>query len=309
MTNLDEDEPHTPFEATSAQDINDSLKRKLYLLMENPSSSNAAFWVNVVVSVLIVFSAIMITVETIPAFRSAESNKVWFNMEIVMVAIFSLEYILRMFAHSDSFSMLGKFFISPLTIIDFISIVPFYIEIIAKRDTTYEFRYLILRLFRLFRLFKTYKYTNTLVMTIEVMVIAFRRSRDALYALFFCLITCVVLFSTLLYFAERGTWDENLQTFVDPNGNPSSFDSIPATFWFVIVTITTTGYGDIVPATFIGKLVTFPAMVFGVLLIALPSIIMGRHFTIVWEAMRRRQHYNSSAVGGKKKKKKKKKVN
>ncbi|KAG2234195.1 hypothetical protein INT48_005995 [Thamnidium elegans] len=264
MTNLDEDEPHTPFEATSAQDINDSLKRKLYLLMENPSSSNAAFWVNVVVSVLIVFSAIMITVETIPAFRSAESNKVWFNMEIVMVAIFSLEYILRMFAHSDSFSMLGKFFISPLTIIDFISIVPFYIEIIAKRDTTYEFRYLILRLFRLFRLFKTYKYTNTLVMTIEVMVIAFRRSRDAF-----------------------------------------SFDSIPATFWFVIVTITTTGYGDIVPATFIGKLVTFPAMVFGVLLIALPSIIMGRHFTIVWEAMRRRQHYNSSAVGGKKKKKKK----
>lgn len=57
-------------------------------------------------------------------------------------------------------------------------------------------------------------------MTIEVMVIAFRRSRDALYALFFFLITCVVLFSTLLYFAERGIWDENLLTFVDPNGNP-----------------------------------------------------------------------------------------
>lgn len=57
-------------------------------------------------------------------------------------------------------------------------------------------------------------------MTIEVMVIAFRRSRDALYALFFCLITCVVLFSTLLYFAERGVWDENLEAFVDPSGNP-----------------------------------------------------------------------------------------
>lgn len=57
-------------------------------------------------------------------------------------------------------------------------------------------------------------------MTIEVMVIAFRRSRDALYALFFFLVTCVVLFSTLLYFAERGVWDETLETFVDPNGNP-----------------------------------------------------------------------------------------
>lgn len=60
-------------------------------------------------------------------------------------------------------------------------------------------------------------------MTIEVMVIAFRRSRDALYALFFFLITCVVLFSTLLYFAERGVWDEKLQTFVDPNGKPRFF--------------------------------------------------------------------------------------
>ncbi|CAO3655711.1 unnamed protein product [Mucor hiemalis] len=299
LTNLDEDEPHTPFDAIdtmAAQNITHKFKRKLYLLMEDPASSSAAFWVNVVISGFIVFSAIMTTVETIPAFRSAESNRVWFNLETIMVSIFSLEYILRMIAHSDSFTMFRKFLLSPLSIIDFISIVPFYIELIAKRDTTYEFRYLILRLFRLLRLFKTYKYTNTIVMTIEVMVIAFRRSRDALYALFFFLITCVVLFSTLLYFAERGVWDEKLQTFVDPNGKPSSFDSIPATFFFVVVTITTTGYGDIVPATFIGKLVTFPAMVFGVLLIALPSIIMGRHFTIVWEAMRRWQRYNSDAV-------------
>jgi voltage-gated potassium channel Kch len=51
--------------------------------------------------------------------------------------------------------------------------------------------------------------------------------------------------------------------YIDPS--ISSFDSIPAAFFFIIVTITTTGYGDIVPATFIGKLVTFPAMVFGVL--------------------------------------------
>lgn len=82
MTNFDEDEPHTPFDATNrstaaAEGITHDLKRQLYLLMEDPSSSSAAFWANVVVSVLIVFSAIMTTVETIPAFRSAESNKVW----------------------------------------------------------------------------------------------------------------------------------------------------------------------------------------------------------------------------------------
>lgn len=102
-------------------------------------------------------------------------------------------------------------------------------------------------------------------MTIEVMMMAFRRSGDALSALFFFTVTCVVLFSTLLYFAERGIWDETLETFVASDGSPrykeeekkrislirkfdtfffcSSFDSIPAAFWFVLVTITTTGYG------------------------------------------------------------------
>ncbi|CAO3600716.1 unnamed protein product [Absidia cylindrospora] len=282
----DDTEPNHDLE----NDIDNRLKQSLYLLLEEPSSSRAAFWTNVVVSFLIVSSAVMTTIETIPAFRSAESNRVWFHLESTMVALFTLEYILRLFAHSDSLQMLKRFIIAPISIIDFISIIPFYIEVIAQRDTTYEFRFTILRLFRLLRLFKTYKYSNAIIMTIEVMMVALRRSGDALSALFFFLVTCVVLFSTLLYFAERGTWDESMETFVDPDGNPSAFDSIPAAFWFVLVTITTTGYGDMVPTTFIGKLVTFPAMMFGVLLIALPSIIVGRNFTIVWESMRRRQY-------------------
>ncbi|KAL0085837.1 hypothetical protein J3Q64DRAFT_1821395 [Phycomyces blakesleeanus] len=302
-----------------AESMTHHVKQQLYLLLEAPSSSRAAFWINVVVSMLIVLSAVMTTMETIPAFRSEDSNRLWqvsiyyfilegmqnkrnseiklldlFQLEVAMVSLFTLEYLLRVFAHSDSLGMIKHFFLSPLSIIDFISIVPFYIELLAKRDTTYEFRFTILRLFRLLRLFKTYQYSNTIAMTIEVLVLAMRRSSDALSALFFFLVTSVVLFSTLLYFAERGVWDSTVETFVNPGGNPSSFDSIPAAFWFVLVTITTTGYGDMVPATFIGKLVTFPAMMFGVLLIALPSIIVGRNFTTVWEIMRRHEQPNHS---------------
>ncbi|KAI8598876.1 hypothetical protein EDD21DRAFT_175837 [Dissophora ornata] len=142
-----------------------------------------------------------------------------------------------------------------------------------------------MRLFRLLRVFRTFKYSSTIIMTIEVMIVAIKRSMDALSALFFFLITGTMLFSTLLYFAERGEWDEARQVFVDANNNPSTFDSIPAAFWFVMVTITTTGYGDMVPTTFIGKLISFPAMMCGILLITLPSIIIGRNFTLVWEAM------------------------
>ncbi|CAO3569927.1 unnamed protein product [Mortierella alpina] len=271
---------------SQANAIRNPFKRKLFLLLEDPSSSHAAFALNVWVSFAIVLSAVITTIETIPSFRSTDSV-VWFDFETVMVAFFTIEFAGRVICHSDSFKQLKKFLLSPLAIIDILSILPYYIELALARDTTVFFRFTILRLFRLLRVFRTFKYSSTIIMTIEVMIVAIKRSMDALSALFFFLITGTMLFSTLLYFAERGEWDEARQVFIDANNNPSTFDSIPAAFWFVMVTITTTGYGDMVPTTFVGKLISFPAMMCGVLLITLPSIIIGRNFTLVWEAMQR----------------------
>lgn len=62
-----------------------------------------------------------------------------------------------------------------------------------------------------------------------------RRSRHALLALSFFVLMALVVFSTLLYFAERGTWDDVLETFVDDEGVKSQFESIPAAAWFVLV--------------------------------------------------------------------------
>ncbi|KAF9586045.1 hypothetical protein BGW38_010247 [Lunasporangiospora selenospora] len=282
---VDDDDPHTRSNS-QANAIRNPFKRKLFLLLEDPSSSNPAFALNVWVSFAIVLSAVITTIETIPSFRSTDSI-VWFDFETVMVAFFTIEFIARVIAHSDSWKQLKRFLLSPLAIIDILSILPYYIELALTRDTTVFFRFTILRLFRLLRVFRTFKYSSTIIMTIEVMIVAIKRSMDALSALFFFLMCGTMLFSTLLYFAERGEWDEARQVFVDANGNPSTFDSIPAAFWYVMVTITTTGYGDMVPTTFIGKLISFPAMMCGVLLITLPSIIIGRNFTLVWEAMQR----------------------
>ncbi|CAJ0902257.1 6282_t:CDS:2, partial [Entrophospora sp. SA101] len=278
---------------TEANSMQTDWKRKLFLLLEDPSSSNAALIVHVFVSFSIVLSAVLTTIETIPSFRST-SGSVWFNFETTLVVVFTIEYILRFIAHSDSIKQLWQFIKAPLTIIDFIAIVPYYIALGFHHDTTYDFRFTILRLFRLLRVFKAFKYSSTIIMTIEVMIIAVKRSMDALGALFFFMVTSIVLFSSLLYFLKDGTWDQEKLTFVDSNGYPSSFDSIPSAFWFVMVTITTTGYGDMVPTTIIGKLIAFPAMMCGILLIALPSIIVGRNFTLVWEAMRQ---YRRSAAG------------
>jgi hypothetical protein len=71
-THIDVDDP-----PPILPDIKNDLKRKLYLLLEEPASSKGAFWTNVVVSFLIVFSAVTTTIETIPSFRSAKSIQVW----------------------------------------------------------------------------------------------------------------------------------------------------------------------------------------------------------------------------------------
>lgn len=67
------------------------------------------------------------------------------------------------------------------------------------------------------------------------MILSTRRSKHALLALSFFVTMAVIVFSTLLYFAERGTWDETLETFVDSEGVKTQFESIPAAAWFVLV--------------------------------------------------------------------------
>lgn len=53
--------------------------------------------------------------------------------------------------------------------------------------------------------------------------------------------------------------------------------------------ITTVGYGEITPRSFLGRLITVPLLVFGLLLIALPTFVLGREFSIVWDLMKEHQ--------------------
>lgn len=161
------------------------------------------------------------------------------------------------------------------------------------QDTAVFFRFSILRMFRLLRVFRPFRYNHTILLTIEVMYLSVRRSQHALLAISFFVVMVLTIFSTLLYFAERGTWDTTLETFINTDGDPTQFASIPAAAWFVLVTITTVGYGEITPRSFLGRLVTLPLLVFGLLLIALPSFVLGREFSIVWEKMTSQQQHES----------------
>jgi hypothetical protein len=198
----------------------------------------------------------------------------------MIIFVFTIEYILRFIAHSQTWSSAWKFAKSPLGIIDLLAVIPYYVELLTShrsstasnvpvpgpaldplRNATeplvlpkpvlgsyssahlsYVFRTTILKMFRLFRMFRVFKHSSLLQLSIEVLIIALKKSVDALSALLFFALMTIVLFSTLMYFAERGTWDPLNRVFLDGAGRPSRFDSIPASFWFVVVTLTTTGY-------------------------------------------------------------------
>ncbi|KAG9048633.1 hypothetical protein FS837_012342 [Tulasnella sp. UAMH 9824] len=259
-------------------------KRTLFRLFESPTSSSSAFVIHVTSTGLIVFSAFITILETLPAFHATPSY-VWFGIETSLVVLFTMEYIGRFLAHSESWSELLKWAGTFFAIIDLLAILPYYIMIAVRADTTTFFRFSILRTFRLLRVFRPFRYSNTILLTIEVMYIAVMRSKEALFALAFFVGMALVVFSTLLYFAERGTWDDTLGTFVNSDGDPSQFESIPAAAWFVLVTITTVGYGEIIPRSFLGRLIAVPLLMFGLILIALPSFVLGREFSVVWEGM------------------------
>ncbi|KAJ7581028.1 hypothetical protein C8J56DRAFT_1029396 [Mycena floridula] len=267
--------------------IQTPYKRDLFALLEQPTTSSGAFIIHILMTALILFSALVTILETVPAFHSMPTQ-VWFGVETSLVALFTIEYIARCIAWSDTWISLFRWMTSFYGIIDLLSVFPYYLELLLQQDTSVFFRFSILRMFRLLRVFRPFRYNNTILLTIEVMYLSVRRSQHALLAITFFVMMVLTVFSTLLYFAERGTWDTTLETFINSDGDPTQFASIPAAAWFVIVTITTVGYGEITPRSFLGRLVTLPLLVFGLLLIALPSFVLGREFSIVWDKMTNR---------------------
>ncbi|KAF8074171.1 hypothetical protein FPV67DRAFT_791341 [Lyophyllum atratum] len=273
---------------TTLAAIHPPWKRSLHALLEQPKSSTAAIMLHMLVTFLILTSALVTVLETVPSLHTI-STGAWFGIETTLVSLFTVEYVARCLAWSGTWMSLLKWQTSFFGIIDLLAVAPYYIEIILQQDTSILFRFSILRMFRLLRVFKPFRYNNTILLTIEVMYVSVRRSQHALLAIGFFVMMILTVFSTLLYFAERGSWDPILETFVNADGDPTQFSSIPAAAWFVLVTITTVGYGEITPRSFLGRLITLPILMFGLLLITLPSFVLGREFSVVWEKMTSKQ--------------------
>eukprot|EP00746_Dinoflagellata_sp_MGD_P011227 gnl/MRDRNA2_/MRDRNA2_123484_c0_seq1.p1 gnl/MRDRNA2_/MRDRNA2_123484_c0~~gnl/MRDRNA2_/MRDRNA2_123484_c0_seq1.p1 ORF type:complete len:647 (+),score=126.92 gnl/MRDRNA2_/MRDRNA2_123484_c0_seq1:70-2010(+) len=190
-----------------------------------------------------------------------------------------------------------KFFFEPANLIDFLAISPYWTEMaINKPGEASSLAILrILRLTRVFRVFKLGRYNEMFLLFGRVI----QKSLPALYLMIFFLAMALCLFATMVWFTDQGIWYSRghpellkigittkgayLRAGLDGQLEETPFPSISSGFWWVVVTVTTVGYGDVYPTTSAGRVVGSIAILVGVITLAMPIGVIGANFSAEYD--------------------------
>lgn len=275
----DEDEPLLP--SSSAKGVKQpTLRERVYLLMEEPLSSTAAMFVTGLIGTCIVLSVVAFCVETMPSME--QYRETWFMLETIFVGVFTAEYLIRLWSTVPEQKTFCSFVIDPFNVIDVLAIAPYYLTLIITLTmggpAGVDLR--VLRALRLLRLLKLARYSAQA----KIIVIALSRSGASLVMLTFLLLFALILFSTLIFVVERGSWSAREGCYVrKEDGACSPFQSIPEASWWAITTMTTVGYGDVFPKSSLGRVVGACCMIGGILSVALPTTVLGVQFSDAYD--------------------------
>ncbi|MBI5856570.1 MAG: ion transporter [Sphingobacteriales bacterium] len=224
--------------------------------------------INVFIVTLIILNVIAVMLETVKWIHDPYED-FFYYFDWISVGIFTVEYVLRVWSsnHEEKYkgSFWGrlKYMASPAALIDLMAILPSYLHAFIGLDL----RVLrMLRLLRFFRLFRLTAYTKSAHMIMNV----FKKRSNELALSFILAIFLIIIASCVMYFAEH--------LHPPPGQEASLFTSIPKTIWWSVVTLTTTGYGDMFPVTNFGKALASVIMLTGVAFFALPAGIITAGF-------------------------------
>ena len=235
--------------------MNTGRKRIYQLIFHTNTPLGKLF--DVLLLIMILFSVLAVILESVKPIRT-RVPETFLTLEWIFTIIFTLEYLLRIYSHPKPLRYMASF----LGIIDLLAILPTYLGLFFDQATFL----LTIRAFRLLRMFRILKLTRY-VIEANYLMKALKNSFYKITIFFGVVLSLVLLLGTLMYMVE---------------GQESGFTSIPQSIYWSIVTITTVGYGDIAPATTLGKLIAAVAMLTGYSIIAVPtgiiSVEIGRVF-------------------------------
>ncbi|MBW8034970.1 MAG: ion transporter [Planctomycetes bacterium] len=230
-------------------------RKKLFeVIFEADTPAGKLFDVLLIVSILASVAVVMLdSVESI----SEKWGTLLKAAEWVFTILFTIEYLFRLICAGRAIRYAKSFF----GIVDLMAIVPTYLDLILPGS-----RYLlVIRLLRVLRIFRIL-HLSRFVGEANVLMTALAASKRKILVFFFAVLTLVVILGSLMYVIEGR----------DP---ASGFTSIPKSVYWAIVTLTTVGYGDILPQTGIGQMLAAVVMILGYSIIAVPTGIVTAELT------------------------------
>jgi len=248
-----------------------TLRRHIFQVLEPvPGSPRIARLITLVIVTLVLLNVIANILASVQNFYN-EYHRWLFIFEAASTVFFTIEYGSRLWSciESDDRRFRApawgrlRFAMTPMMLIDLLAILPFYLLMWTSMDL------LFLRVFRLFRIFKLTRYSPAMGMLLTVL----RKEARAFGAAMFILVVIMVFAASGIYLVEHET-------------QPEAFGSIPAAMWWSVATLTTVGYGDVVPITLLGKLFGASITIVGVGMVALPAGILASAFS---DEMRKRR--------------------
>ena len=258
----------------------EKIKYRVYdILVETDDNEVADKVVAVLLMILIVINVIAVVLETVDEINQ-DYGAVFNAIEIVSVAVFSLEYLLRLWVapltprFAKPVSGRIRYATTPLALIDLLAILPAFLPLIFPLDMRI-IRFL--RIFRLFRLLKMSRYVESLDTLDDVV-----KSRKEELIVTLVMITMLLVFSSSLMYV------------VETEAQPDKFPNIPSALWWGVATLTTVGYGDVFPITPLGKLFGSVVAFLGIGIFALPTGILASGFAE--EIKKRREKYEKNKV-------------
>ena len=199
---------------------------------------------DLVMQSLILISIITFTIETLPDLE-ADTRKFLHATEVVIVILFTIEYLLRLYVADRKLDYVLSFY----GVIDLLAILPFYL---ASGIDLRSLR--VFRMFRLFRLLKLLRFGRAMRRFARAFIIAKEE---------------IILFSVvtvmLLYLSAVGIY------YFEHIAQPEAFKSVIHSLWWAVTTLTTVGYGDVYPITAGGKIFTFIVLMIGLGIVAIPA--------------------------------------
>jgi len=197
-----------------------------------------------------ILASVLVAILDSVASIGPKSKVILTSLEWVFTGIFTIEYFFRIYVVPRKKAYIFSFW----GLVDLISILPTYLSLIFV-----GYQYLIiLRILRLLRVFQVYQLTQFLLES-RSLYSALRSSVYKISIFMTLVLIIVVLLGSVMFVIE---------------GEHNGFTSIPQSIYWAIITITTVGYGDIVPSTVLGKFISSFIMLIGYSIIAVPTGII-----------------------------------